>query len=156
MPLLLWFALTSEYLQSIAPVINLWLRAAMAPMAASVLCVNAFCRPNHAALVRPRALQPHSRGSLSTLCQATAVEFTKYQGLGNDFILVSKWLFIESYNHRIHRAGNGLRQFGRWTTGTRRSLLYPPRRRSGYATGILASVATGYVLSCPAAACNSV
>jgi len=27
--------------------------------------------------------------SAETTCQATAVEFTKYQGLGNDFILVS-------------------------------------------------------------------
>lgn len=33
-------------------------------------------------------MKPRQSRSLKTSCQATAVEFTKYQGLGNDFILV--------------------------------------------------------------------
>ena len=33
-------------------------------------------------------MKPYNARSLAATCQATVVEFTKYQGLGNDFILV--------------------------------------------------------------------
>lgn len=70
-------------------------RAAMAPTPATALCGNAVCRPEHVALVRPRLSRPHSTRSLAIVCQATAIEFTKYQGLGNDFILVRACLVVE-------------------------------------------------------------
>lgn len=58
-------------------------------MAASVLFGTTICKPRHAALDRSRAQQPYCARSLAAVCHSTAVEFTKYQGLGNDFILVS-------------------------------------------------------------------
>lgn len=47
-------------------------------------------RELHASISAQGAQKPNKRRCVATSCQATAVEFSKYQGLGNDFILVRR------------------------------------------------------------------
>ncbi len=58
-------------------------------MTSTLLSGSTFCRLHHASNKRPAPMKLAHQRSAKTTCQATTVEFTKYQGLGNDFILVS-------------------------------------------------------------------
>lgn len=47
----------------------------------------------------PQRQGPNKRRCLATVCQAATVEFSKYQGLGNDFILVTHRLRRELHDN---------------------------------------------------------
>ena len=88
------------------------------------------------------AHKPNKRRCLATSCQATAVEFSKYQGLGNDFILV-----------KLRAVDTSIGAWGpqstytfvppRLTTDIRKTCCYHQKLQPNSVTGTLALGATG-------------
>ena len=124
--------------------------------------ITGMWEASHSAEALPSAASPSSRCCHSRLARssrhlrrrrsmtaraAQQLQFEKYEGLGNDFILVSSqtphrcspWLAA-----RGRLAPDRQTRACRWTTGTRRSRSSARSRPGGCVTATLASAGTGY------------
>ena len=96
----------------------------------------------------PLQRRPGRHSCSRIVAMASSVEFAKYQGLGNDFVLVKRLFSCGTSYKRCYRVLVTLHvQILRWTTGTKRSCSSPQSRPCGFVTATLGLAAMGCALT---------